>query len=225
MGYEATSTLTIDGRTFGGTARLEHKDLIFRGEMRLTVPLSQIDKVECRGGGLIIAFDGRRAVVEIGAAAVKWADRIAHPPSRIEKLGVKAGMRVAVINLSDDQLVQEVVSRQARVQTGGWGADLDIIFLGVKTPGDLGRLGTAIGRLNPSGAIWVIRRKGKAAAVTEAESMAAGKRAGLVDVKVVSFSDTETAEKYVLPRSSRALVRSRPRATAPALPRRRGSAP
>ena len=29
--------------------------------------------------------------------------------------------------------------------------------------------------------------------------MAAGKQAGLVDVKVVSYSDTHSAEKYVIP--------------------------
>ncbi len=33
--------------------------------------------------------------------------------------------------------------------------------------------------------------------------MAAGKRAGLVDVKVVSFSDTLTAEKFVIPVAKR----------------------
>ena len=40
--------------------------------------------------------------------------------------------------------------------------------------------------------------------------MAAGKRAGLVDVKVVSFSDTLTAEKFVIP------VAKRPGRAAPA---------
>ena len=39
--------------------------------------------------------------------------------------------------------------------------------------------------------------------ITEAETMAAGKRAGLVDVKVVSFSDTHTAEKFVIPVAKR----------------------
>jgi hypothetical protein len=33
--------------------------------------------------------------------------------------------------------------------------------------------------------------------------MAAGKTAGLVDVKVVSFSETHTAEKFVIPRRDR----------------------
>jgi hypothetical protein len=33
--------------------------------------------------------------------------------------------------------------------------------------------------------------------------MRAGKRAGLVDIKVVSFSATHSAEKYVIPRADR----------------------
>jgi hypothetical protein len=51
-----------------------------------------------------------------------------------------------------------------------------------------------------------VRPKGSKA-ITEAETMAAGKRAGLVDVKVVSFSETHTAEKFVIP------VAARPRTT------------
>jgi hypothetical protein len=34
--------------------------------------------------------------------------------------------------------------------------------------------------------------------ITQADVMAAGKAAGLVDVKVVKFSDTHTAEKFVI---------------------------
>ena len=41
MGYDATCTLTIDGRTFRGTAVLEHKDLLFRGDLRLVIPLAR----------------------------------------------------------------------------------------------------------------------------------------------------------------------------------------
>jgi hypothetical protein len=56
--------------------------------------------------------------------------------------------------------------------------------------------------LKPNAALWVIRPKGMAA-ISESEVMAAGKKAGLVDVKVVSFSDTHTAEKFVIPRRHR----------------------
>ena len=41
------------------------------------------------------------------------------------------------------------------------------------------------------------------AGVSERESMAGGARAGLVDVKVVSFSDADTAEKFVIPVAKR----------------------
>ena len=53
-----------------------------------------------------------------------------------------------------------------------------------------------------NGALWIIRPKG-VKEITEAETMAAGKAAGLVDVKVVRFSDTHTAEKFVIPLASR----------------------
>jgi hypothetical protein len=52
--------------------------------------------------------------------------------------------------------------------------------------------------------LWVIRPKGRKE-ISEQSVMAAGKAAGLVDVKVVSFSPTHTAEKFVIP------VKNRPR--------------
>jgi hypothetical protein len=48
------------------------------------------------------------------------------------------------------------------------------------------------------GALWTIRPKGRKE-ISEAAVMAAGRAAGLVDVKVVSCSPTHTAEKFVIP--------------------------
>ena len=48
----------------------------------------------------------------------------------------------------------------------------------------------------------MIRPKG-VKTITEADTMAAGKAAGLVDVKVVKFSETHTAEKFVIRVSER----------------------
>jgi hypothetical protein len=56
--------------------------------------------------------------------------------------------------------------------------------------------------LKSNGAIWVIRPKGRTE-ISQGAVMAAGKRAGLVDVKVVRFSPTHTAEKYVIPVAAR----------------------
>ena len=56
--------------------------------------------------------------------------------------------------------------------------------------------------LQPAGSLWVIRPKGRPE-IPERAVMAAGKAAGLVDVKVVSFSPTHTAEKFVIPLKDR----------------------
>ena len=198
MGYEADCALTIDGRRYRGIARLEHKDLVFRGETSLTIPLRDVDEVHARSESLFVTFGAKRAALAIGAGAAKWADRIANPPSRLKKLGVKPGMRVAVVGVADHAFQRELETAGATIAAPA-AIGLDAIFYGVQTPKDLGRLQTLSGRLQPAGALWVIRGKGKDAVVSEAQSMAAGKRAGLVDVKVVSFSETHSAEKYVIP--------------------------
>ena len=74
-----------------------------------------------------------------------------------------------------------------------------MIFFAAEAPADLARLPALAARIQPAGAIWLVRAKGAGAPIAEAESMAAAKRAGLVDVKVVSYSSTHSAEKYVIP--------------------------
>jgi hypothetical protein len=72
------------------------------------------------------------------------------------------------------------------------------------------KLRTLRSNLTPDGALWVIRPRGRPE-ISEQAVMAAGKAAGLVDVKVVRFSETHTAEKFVIPlarRAQRAITRS-----------------
>jgi hypothetical protein len=200
MGYDSACTLTIDGRAFRGTAVLEHKELLFRGDVRLVIPLNGIDEARADGDALIIVFGGRSAAFAIGAdAAGKWAKRITSPPSRADKLGVKAGMRIALVGMEDAALVEDIDAKGALLETSARSKGLDMIFFAAKAPRDLSRLGSIAGRLEPAGAIWLIRAKGRGAPISERDSMAAGKEAGLVDVKVVSYSDTHSAEKYVIP--------------------------
>lgn len=202
MGQQAACTLRLGKKTLQGTAWLEHKDLVFRGPERLSIPLNEISTAIAHGGRLRVIFGSRTADFEIGAVAAKWADRITNPPSRLDKLGIKPGMTVLPVMLRDKGFVEELRKREARiVRTPGHG--VDVIFFAASDRADLERLTDVPRGLKPAGALWVIRPKGSAA-ITEAETMAAGKRAGLVDVKVVSFSDTHTAEKFVIPVAKRA---------------------
>jgi hypothetical protein len=204
MGYDATCTLTVDGKKSRGTAWLEHKDLVFRGPTRLAIPLASISSATARDGTLHVTFGDRHAAFAIGDAAIKWAQRITNPPSRLDKLGIKAGMTVAIVDVDDASLPHEIVDRGARVAgtTARHATGADVIFYGASDRAALEKLAALARLVQPAGAIWTVRPKGRPE-ITEADTMAAGKRAGLVDVKVVSFSETHTAEKFVIPVAKR----------------------
>jgi hypothetical protein len=204
MGYDASCKLTINGKTSTGTAWLEHKDLVFRGPTRLAIPLASITSATAEDGTLHLRFGNRTADFAIGPAASKWASRIMNPPSRLDKLGVKSGMTVAALGIADDSFIAEVEQRGGKVSTRAprAGRPADMIFYGADHRDALKRLADLRKLIHPAGAVWVVRPKGRPE-ITEAETMAAGKRAGLVDVKVVSFSDTHTAEKFVIPVAQR----------------------
>ena len=203
MGYDSTCTLTTEGRTFAGTARLEEKALTFRGDARLAIPLAIVEGVKVRDGRLHFTAGGRRIVLDLGPAAEKWAKRITQPPSRVQKLGVKAGMRVGLVGLEDPALIEDIEAQGATLERSARATGLDLVFFGPTAPADLERLAVLGARIQPAGAIWLVRAKGRGAPIGESQSMAAAKRAGLVDVKVVSYSDTQSAEKYVIPLAKR----------------------
>jgi hypothetical protein len=200
MGHEAAATLRFAGRSSKGKALLETTELIFRGPSRLVIPLKDVTSATARDGVLRVTFAGKAAELTIGAGAEKWAKRILNPPSRLDKLGVKSGMAVVLKNLTDAAFAAELESRGAtvlrRLPQGPGRAD--IIFFGVQHRDGLAALADLSTRIVRAGAVWVIRPKGSPD-ITESETMAAGKRAGLVDVKVVAFSASHTAEKFVIP--------------------------
>ena len=204
MGYDASCTLRVDGTSARGTAWLEHKDLVFRGPKRLSIPLDTITSATASGGVLRVRFGDRLAEFEIGESASKWAARITNPPSRLDKLGVKAGMKVVLIGLDDDSFRSELVQRGANVErkASARGDLPDLLFYAANDRKALERLASLKTQIQQNGAVWIVRPKGQKT-ITEADTMAAGKRAGLVDVKVVRFSDTHTAEKFVIPVAKR----------------------
>jgi hypothetical protein len=206
MGYDQRCTLTYEGRKTRGTAWLEHKDLVFRGPVRLAIPLASISSASACDGVLLVRFGERTAEFAIGTAAETWASRITNPPSRLDKLGIKDGMRVDVVDLPDRAFLDEVTARGARIVRSTAARPVEAIFYGANHRDALAKLPGLVKRLHANGALWVVRPKGRTE-ITEAETMAAGKRAGLVDVKVVSFSETHTAEKFVVPVAKRGAAR------------------
>ena len=121
----------------------------------------------------------------------------------LDKLGVKPGARVAVIDVEDHAFIAELAQRTADLTRGDARHGSDAIFYGADSVEELARLRALRLLLRPEGAIWVVSRKGKQATLRDVDVIEAAKSAGLVDNKVVGFSDTHTALRLVIPRASR----------------------
>ncbi len=201
MGLDTTCSATYKKQSSVGRVQLETDHVLFRGNFRVKLALSAIAAVSVKDGNLSLKTAGGTLVLGLGPAAVKWASKIQSPKSRVEKLGVKPGMRVSLAGVADDKLRAELVAAGADVSTRVR-KDSDQIYLSVESARDLARLKALLPSLASTGALWVIRRKGLADA-SESATMAAGLAAGLVDVKVARFSETHTAEKFVRPVKSR----------------------
>ena len=119
--------------------------------------------------------------------------------TRGEKLGVKPGQTVLLVGVTDAHFLSELQARGARLTRSG---APDVVFCAVESRAALQKLPELARRIKRDGAVWTIRPKGSSL-ISESDVMKAGKAAGLVDVKVVRFSETHTAEKFVVPRKLR----------------------
>lgn len=197
MGKEAQCTATYEGQRSQGRLYFGTDELTFRGSFRLSIPLKRVTGALAKDGQLVVKFPRGTAEFTLGRQAERWAEAIRSPKSLLDKLGVPSGSTVAVVGIEDDdfpiQLRDRGVTLAPRLRRG-----LDAVFFGAERKQDLKRLGPLVGSIKSNGAVWVVNPKG-VEAVREADVLAAGKRVGLVDVKVVRFSDTHTAHKFVIP--------------------------
>ena len=175
-----------------GRLQYEPGKLLFRGAKRRAFQGDELKGVRAEGGDLVLADGSRFALGE--KAAASWAAAILNPKGRLDKLGVKAGMRVAVLGVVDDAFTGELAGRGVKPVTDL--ADLDLLFYAADSAGELARIGDLVPALADKGALWVVSRKGKAASLKDVEVMAAAKLVGLVDSKVVGFSETLTALRF-----------------------------
>jgi hypothetical protein len=192
--------MRYQSRTLAGKALLETDYLLFRGEERLRVAFKDLTGVEAGDGVLKLDFAGGPAEFELGRAAEKWAEKILHPPSRLDKLGVKPGLRVRLAGEFEDPFLQELADRRAELLEGR--AKADLVFFAAVRAADLKRVAALASGMLPDGALWVVYPKG-VTAIREIEVLNAGREAGLKDIKVASFSATHTALKFVVPLSAR----------------------
>jgi hypothetical protein len=234
MGQEARCAIRLREKASEGKALLETDELVFRGDdgLRLKVPFKEMRAVEARDGALRFESPEGLVVIELGEQAENWAQRILHPKSLLDRLGVKEGMKVLVLGVEDEGFLADLRRRTDGVRFGeasssarpfdsaqdmptsasgraGRGdvaetsdASYDAAFVAVDGPRDLGQIAALKRAIKVDGAVWAVFRKGRKD-FNENDVLRGGIEAGLVDVKVVRFSDTHTASRFVIRKSER----------------------
>jgi hypothetical protein len=185
-----------------GKALLETSEILFRGDFRLKIPLSTIKSAKVVDGELRLQTAQGAVVFGLGPAAEKWRDKILHPKSRIEKLGVKPEAMVSLLGNFDAEFLGELGKLTKSVSKGKVAAGSEWIFFAVDSKEDLGAVPKISQSMKGAAALWIVYPKGQKH-ITENDVLAAGRKAGLKDVKVVRFSLTHTALKFVIPLSRR----------------------
>ena len=185
-----------------GKALLETSEILFRGDFRLKIPFSTIKSGKAVDGELRLQTVEGLAVFQLGTAAEKWCEKILHPKSRIEKLGVKRGAKVSLVGGFDAGFLTEIGKLSKAVSKSKTAADSEWIFFSADSKEDLGALPKISKSMKGAAALWIVYPKGQKH-ITENDVLAAGRKTGLKDLKVVGFSPTHTALKFVIPLSQR----------------------
>jgi len=180
-----------DGTVAAGRLQYETPKLIFRGPERRVYSGPALAGVRADGRELLLVGGER---FQLPTPAQSWVEAILNPKGRLEKLGVKGGLRIDVVNLDDPDFAAELATA-ARLNRNG--AELDLLFYGADSAAELAAVGGLVPRLAERGALWIVSLKGNAAQVKDVEVMAAAKACGLVDIKVCAFSAQRTALKFV----------------------------
>jgi hypothetical protein len=206
MGYETVCRVRVDDRAGSvreaqGKVLLETDELIVRGDARVRVPRTSIERVTRRDGTVSITSPGAIVTLTLSPdAAAKWHEKLEQPPKqRIDKLDVRPGAKVWLLGVKDGSLEAELASRTDHVSRGRTARACDVVFVGVESVDQLHRIDRA---LDDDGAIWVVHPKGRDG-VADTTIFGRAKALGLVYTKVARISDTHTAEKLVRPRVAR----------------------
>jgi len=136
------------------------------------------------------------------AKKVREPERDYSHRSLLDKLGVKPGQRICVLGVNDAAFHSDLAALVPDAAFEKPRKDTDLIFLAAEKLTDLARLKSLEASMKRNGAVWVVYPKGQKH-IREADVMAAGKSAGLTDVKVCRFSETHTALRFVIPLARR----------------------
>jgi hypothetical protein len=203
MGTESKCTLRMAGESAPGTALLETEEILFRysdaKRRRLRIRFADVRAIGAEAGVLTLELNGgATARLDLGPSAGAWAEKIRSPPSRRKKLGVTDASEIAVVGPLEQAFVDEIAPAGHTTKP----ERATLVFFAAESKGELAKLEKLAPKLRDDGALWIVYPKGQPH-IRELDVLTAGRATGLKDVKVVKFSETHTALKFVRPVAGR----------------------
>ena len=171
---------------------LESNALILRGAIKRKVALTDLKNVRIDGDDLCFKVGRDSIALRLGAKdAASWAKKIATPPPSLKhKLGLKDGVKAFTIGPLKDPALTEAL--KGATTTSATKAALAVAV--IENEKDLAKAIRACPAAMP---IWIVHRKGKAAAYGDTPIRAAMRAKGFIDTKVSAVSPDFSATRYV----------------------------
>jgi uncharacterized radical SAM superfamily Fe-S cluster-containing enzyme len=212
VGYEVKCRVRVvekgAAREADGTVLLETDELVVRGDARVRIKRTSIQRVARSAGTVTVTAPSATLTLTLDeAAATRWERKLRELPKRlIDKLDVKPEAAVLLIGTHDDDLCGQLAERTSRLSRASGAKNRDVVFVDVSLAADMPRIARAKAAITDDGAIWVVHPKGPTG-IADTAIFAKAKALGLSATKVARVSDTLTAEKLVRPLASRRSAR------------------
>jgi hypothetical protein len=202
MGTVVQGTVTVGGQKVNCKADFASDHVTFSGGRRGEVPYAKVEVVGTARGVLKLRVDGALMEFPLGDKVERIAAKVRKPPTLMDKLGVKAGLSIAVVGVDAKGFLAELAKAAPDATRGEPGRPVDLLFLAVRGRDELGRIGEMVPHLKPDAGLWAVYPKGRRD-IRESDVLEAGRAAGLKDVKVARVSPELTALRFVRPLDAR----------------------
>ncbi|MCG8406120.1 MAG: DUF3052 domain-containing protein [Phycisphaerales bacterium] len=202
MAMESACKLQVGKDRYDGQVRMEADHIDFAGATKFRFRLAEIANPRREDDSVRFSFHGNPVAISLPNTRLteSWIDYMLHPQTLADKLGVRDGHSVRILNLDDSELMSSLEDKKTKVVSNANGR-CDIVMLGVERAAELRQIENLTANLQPDGAIWIVLPK-SVRTVTKANVFAAAREAGMKHVEVIDFSENRAAYKIIRPENS-----------------------
>lgn len=178
-----------------GKLHLDSVALTFSGGgIKWRLSLQAKRKAIVAEGWLFVASGRQSAAFELGNQARKWLEKIQHPPTRLDKLGIKPGHTCLLQGKFPPEFLAEL--KQAKVATSRSAGNSQVALLLVESPRELKRWDQLLLKAQPKTHFWLVWPKGTEA-ITQEDVLNYAADLGLGPNKSCAFDARLTAMRFM----------------------------